>query len=48
MLENYAGRLDVTVRKAYRHIVVSMALFGLSESLDLAGNCDLAPFAVPN
>lgn len=48
VLENYAGRLDVTVRKAYRHIVVSMALFGLSESLDLAGNCDLAPFAVPN
>ena len=45
VLESYAGRLDVTVRKAYRHIVVSMALFGLSESLDLAGNCGLAPFA---
>ena len=38
VLESYAERLDVTVRKAYRHIVVSMALFGLSESLDLAGN----------
>jgi ATP-binding cassette, subfamily B (MDR/TAP), member 1 len=37
VLENYAERLDITVRKAYRHIIVSMALFGLSESLDLAG-----------
>jgi ATP-binding cassette subfamily B (MDR/TAP) protein 1 len=46
VLENYAGKLDVTVRKAYRHIVVSMALFGLSESLDLAGNCGLASVAV--
>ena len=43
VLENYAERLNVTVRKAYRHIIVSMALFGLSESLDLAGNGGLAP-----
>jgi ATP-binding cassette, subfamily B (MDR/TAP), member 1 len=42
VLENYAERLNLTVRKAYRHIAASMALFGLSESLDLAGNCDLA------
>jgi ATP-binding cassette subfamily B (MDR/TAP) protein 1 len=42
VLENYAERLNVTVRKAYRHIIVSMALFGLSESLDLAGKaCSL-------
>jgi ATP-binding cassette subfamily B (MDR/TAP) protein 1 len=46
VLENYAERLNVTVRKAYRHIVVSMALFGLSESLDLAGKCGLAPLIV--
>lgn len=42
VLDNYAERLNVTVRKAYRHVLVSMALFGLSESLDLAGTCDLA------
>lgn len=42
VLDNYAERLNVTVRKAYRHIVVSMALFGLSESLDLAGMCALS------
>jgi ATP-binding cassette subfamily B (MDR/TAP) protein 1 len=46
VLDNYAERLNVTVQKAYRHIIVSMALFGLSESLDLAGNCRLAPFIV--
>jgi hypothetical protein len=38
--------LNVTVQKAYRHIIVSMALFGLSESLDLAGNYRLALFIV--
>jgi ATP-binding cassette subfamily B (MDR/TAP) protein 1 len=37
VLEGYAERLNVTVEKAYRHIAVAMALFGLSESLDLAG-----------
>jgi ATP-binding cassette, subfamily B (MDR/TAP), member 1 len=46
VLDNYAERLNVTVQKAYRHIIVSMALFGLSESLDLAGNCRLAPLTV--
>ena len=46
VLENYAERLNVTVGKAYRHIIVSMALFGLSESLDLAGKRTLAPLLV--
>jgi ATP-binding cassette, subfamily B (MDR/TAP), member 1 len=37
VLENYGERLDHSVRKAYKHIAVSMFLFGLSESLDLIG-----------
>ena len=48
VLENYGARLDVTVRKAYRHIIVSMALFGLAESLDLAGGFSLAPVPLSN
>jgi ATP-binding cassette, subfamily B (MDR/TAP), member 1 len=37
VLENYGSRLDRSVRKAYKHILISMFLFGLSESLDLLG-----------
>lgn len=37
VLENYVERLNVSVRKAYKHIFISMLLFGLSESLDLPG-----------
>lgn len=39
VLENYSDRLNFTVKKAYKHIAISMALFGLSESLDLIGMC---------
>jgi ATP-binding cassette, subfamily B (MDR/TAP), member 1 len=35
VLDNYAKRLDHSVKKAYKHIAVTMCLFGLSESLDL-------------
>lgn len=37
VLDSYVKRLDQTLRKAYKHIAVSMLLFGLSESLDFAG-----------
>jgi ATP-binding cassette, subfamily B (MDR/TAP), member 1 len=37
VLDSYGKRLDQSVGKAYKHIVISMALFGLSESLDLVG-----------
>ena len=35
VLDSYGKRLDHCVRKAYKHIVISMLFFGLSESLDL-------------
>jgi ATP-binding cassette subfamily B (MDR/TAP) protein 1 len=37
VMQSYGERLDVSMKKAYRHIPVSMFLFGLSESLDLVG-----------
>ena len=37
VLDSYGERLDHSVKKAYKHIAISMALFGLSESLDLVG-----------
>jgi ATP-binding cassette, subfamily B (MDR/TAP), member 1 len=37
VLENYGARLDRSVKKAYKHIFISMFLFGLSDSLDLLG-----------
>lgn len=37
VLDNYGGKLDFTIKKAYKHIVITMALFGLSDSLDLIG-----------
>lgn len=37
VLESYAVRLDSSVRKAYKHIPITMCLFGLSDSLDLIG-----------
>jgi ATP-binding cassette, subfamily B (MDR/TAP), member 1 len=37
VLGNYGSRLDRSVRKAYKHIFISMFLFGLSDSLDLLG-----------
>jgi ATP-binding cassette, subfamily B (MDR/TAP), member 1 len=37
VLDGYGKRLDHSVRKAYKHIAISMFLFGLSESLDLIG-----------
>ncbi len=35
--DNYGERLRVPVQKSYRHTLVSMIFFGLSESLDLPG-----------
>ena len=35
VLQSYGDRLDTVARKAYKHILRTMILFGLSESLDL-------------
>lgn len=35
VLDSYGNRLNQSVRKAYKHIAISMFFFGLSESLDL-------------
>ena len=43
VLNNYGERLDHSVRKAYKHIIFSMFLFGLSESLDLVGTSIRSP-----
>lgn len=45
VLENYGGKLDFTVKKAYKHIVITMALFGLSDSLDLIGMYNRHPIS---
>jgi ATP-binding cassette subfamily B (MDR/TAP) protein 1 len=47
VLESYGERLDFTVKKAYKHIAISMALFGLSESLDLIGTYQPTEFLLP-
>jgi ATP-binding cassette, subfamily B (MDR/TAP), member 1 len=36
VLARYADRLDTSVKKSYKHTLVTMILFGLSDSLDLA------------
>ncbi len=43
VLDSYGARLDQSVRKAYKHIIISMFLFGLSESLDLVGRSTRNP-----
>ena len=37
IMDSYGSRLDRSVRIAYKHTAKSMCLFGLSDSLDLAG-----------
>lgn len=41
VLDSYGEKLNHTVKRAYKHIILTMILFGLSESLDLA--CESKP-----
>lgn len=35
--KTYGDMLDITVKRAFKHIAISMFFFGLAESLDLMG-----------
>lgn len=43
VLDSYGERLNDSVRKAYKHTLFAMCLFGLSESLDLVGTSIRSP-----